>query len=82
MKTRTTTPVAVRGLTAAMVLLAAALFGGARPADPITCSVSSVTVVKYIPVESMNSEPSTSLYLEIEPRGAPAWPCSRTCLRC
>jgi hypothetical protein len=63
-----TRPVA-RALGAAVAVLATALLAGAHRTDPITCSVSSVTVVKYIPVESMVSVPSTILHLEVEPHG-------------
>ncbi len=73
MKTRTGphtgTSLVARFLGAALAVLSGALLAGAYRADPITCSVSSVTVVKYIPVELMESEPSTILHLEVEPHG-------------
>jgi hypothetical protein len=60
---------AARAFSAAAAFLTAALLAGAHRPDPITCSVSSVSVVKVIPVESAESEPATILNVEVEPRG-------------
>jgi hypothetical protein len=59
---------AARACTAAVAVLGAALLAGGRRIDPITCSVTSVSVAKVIPVSS-DTEPSTILNIEVEPVG-------------
>jgi hypothetical protein len=59
----------VRLCAAGAAIFAAALLAGAHRPEPMTCSVTSVTVAKYIGVEAQIAGPSTSLQIEVEPHG-------------